>query len=164
MLRPEFWNLIRMDGGQWTPASRSRYNLRDTVARCTAQVLRTSRRLHGSTNYHDLMCFFSVNLSRCLIIWERANPTFGVLLTCFFILVCPGVPEVVDSNIRASGQCGDVERQIRELGEAVSGPAVLPQGLHTFQVSSRRGPDPEECAPLRAGPRPPHEALIPSRV
>lgn len=27
-----------MDGGQWTPASRARYNLRDTVARCTTQV------------------------------------------------------------------------------------------------------------------------------
>ncbi|KAL0305945.1 UNVERIFIED_CONTAM: L-ascorbate oxidase [Sesamum radiatum] len=27
-----------MDGGQWTEASRSRYNLRDTVARCTVQV------------------------------------------------------------------------------------------------------------------------------
>lgn len=31
--------LIRMNGGQWTPASRSTYNLRDTVARCTTQVL-----------------------------------------------------------------------------------------------------------------------------
>nr|GMD91720.1 L-ascorbate oxidase homolog [Ipomoea batatas] len=28
----------RMDGGQWTQASRTRYNLRDTVARCTVQV------------------------------------------------------------------------------------------------------------------------------
>ncbi|KAK4493268.1 hypothetical protein RD792_017854 [Penstemon davidsonii] len=27
-----------MDGGQWTEASRAKYNLRDTVARCTAQV------------------------------------------------------------------------------------------------------------------------------
>lgn len=30
--------VISMDGGQWTPASRARYNLRDTVARCTTQV------------------------------------------------------------------------------------------------------------------------------
>ena len=30
--------IIRMDGGQWTPASRAVYNLRDTVARCTTQV------------------------------------------------------------------------------------------------------------------------------
>lgn len=30
--------MIRMDGGQWTPASRTRYNLRDTVARSTTQV------------------------------------------------------------------------------------------------------------------------------
>ncbi|XP_052183530.1 L-ascorbate oxidase homolog [Diospyros lotus] len=30
--------VVGMDGGQWTPASRSRYNLRDTVARCTTQV------------------------------------------------------------------------------------------------------------------------------
>lgn len=30
--------VVGMDGGQWTPASRARYNLRDTVARCTTQV------------------------------------------------------------------------------------------------------------------------------
>lgn len=30
--------MIRMDGGQWMPASRTRYNLRDTVARSTTQV------------------------------------------------------------------------------------------------------------------------------
>ncbi|XP_016453591.2 L-ascorbate oxidase homolog [Nicotiana tabacum] len=30
--------VVGMNGGQWTPASRSHYNLRDTVARCTTQV------------------------------------------------------------------------------------------------------------------------------
>ncbi|KAF8409581.1 hypothetical protein HHK36_005659 [Tetracentron sinense] len=30
--------VMGMDGGQWSPASRLRYNLRDTVARCTTQV------------------------------------------------------------------------------------------------------------------------------
>ncbi|KAL6567506.1 hypothetical protein OROGR_001174 [Orobanche gracilis] len=30
--------VVGMDGGQWTPASRLRYNLKDTVARCTVQV------------------------------------------------------------------------------------------------------------------------------
>lgn len=30
--------VVGMDGGQWTPASRAKYNLRDTVARCTTQV------------------------------------------------------------------------------------------------------------------------------
>ncbi|KAF5472769.1 hypothetical protein F2P56_009461 [Juglans regia] len=30
--------VMGMDGGQWTPASRTRYNLRDTVARYTIQV------------------------------------------------------------------------------------------------------------------------------
>ncbi|XP_077243687.1 L-ascorbate oxidase homolog isoform X2 [Tasmannia lanceolata] len=30
--------VVGMDGGQWTPASRLSYNLRDTVARCTIQV------------------------------------------------------------------------------------------------------------------------------
>lgn len=30
--------VVGMDGGQWTTASRARYNLRDTVARCTTQV------------------------------------------------------------------------------------------------------------------------------
>ncbi|XP_019171870.1 PREDICTED: L-ascorbate oxidase homolog [Ipomoea nil] len=30
--------VVGMDGGQWTEASRTRYNLRDTVARCTVQV------------------------------------------------------------------------------------------------------------------------------
>ncbi|XP_073006366.1 L-ascorbate oxidase homolog [Typha latifolia] len=32
-----FW-VVGMDGGQWTPASRKGYNLRDAVARCTVQV------------------------------------------------------------------------------------------------------------------------------
>lgn len=30
--------VVGMDGGQWTPASRKGYNLRDAVARCTTQV------------------------------------------------------------------------------------------------------------------------------
>ncbi|EEF52817.1 L-ascorbate oxidase homolog [Ricinus communis] len=30
--------VVGMDGGQWTSASRDQYNLRDAVARCTAQV------------------------------------------------------------------------------------------------------------------------------
>ncbi|XP_060194282.1 L-ascorbate oxidase homolog [Lycium barbarum] len=30
--------VVGMSGGQWTPASRLHYNLRDTVARCTTQV------------------------------------------------------------------------------------------------------------------------------
>ncbi|KAJ8761809.1 hypothetical protein K2173_004658 [Erythroxylum novogranatense] len=30
--------VVGMDGGQWTPASRARYNLRDAVSRCTTQV------------------------------------------------------------------------------------------------------------------------------
>ncbi|KAK4804462.1 hypothetical protein SAY86_004279 [Trapa natans] len=30
--------VVGMDGGQWTPASRNSYNLRDAVARCTTQV------------------------------------------------------------------------------------------------------------------------------
>ncbi|KAH6799863.1 SKU5 similar 5 [Perilla frutescens var. hirtella] len=32
-----FW-VVGMDGGQWTSASRSQYNLRDAVSRCTVQV------------------------------------------------------------------------------------------------------------------------------
>lgn len=30
--------VVGMDGGQWTPASRLGYNLRDAIARCTVQV------------------------------------------------------------------------------------------------------------------------------
>ncbi|PRQ52763.1 putative laccase [Rosa chinensis] len=30
--------VVGMDGGEWTPASRLRYNLQDTVSRCTVQV------------------------------------------------------------------------------------------------------------------------------
>lgn len=30
--------VVGMDGGQWTPASRLSYNLRDTISRCTVQV------------------------------------------------------------------------------------------------------------------------------
>ncbi|KAM0949778.1 putative laccase [Dioscorea sansibarensis] len=32
-----FW-VVGMDGGQWSPASRKEYNLRDAVSRCTTQV------------------------------------------------------------------------------------------------------------------------------
>ncbi|WCJ37552.1 SKU5 similar 5 [Euphorbia peplus] len=30
--------VVGMDGGQWSPSSRSNYNLRDTISRCTVQV------------------------------------------------------------------------------------------------------------------------------
>jgi hypothetical protein len=33
------FRMVRMDGGQWTPASRQGYNLRDAIARYTLQVL-----------------------------------------------------------------------------------------------------------------------------
>ncbi|EOA35008.1 hypothetical protein CARUB_v10020107mg [Capsella rubella] len=36
-----FW-VVGMDGGQWSPASRNEYNLRDAVARCTVQVYPSS--------------------------------------------------------------------------------------------------------------------------
>ncbi|CAI0550675.1 unnamed protein product [Linum tenue] len=32
------WLICRMDGGQWSAASRLNYNLRDTISRCTVQV------------------------------------------------------------------------------------------------------------------------------
>lgn len=32
------FDMGRMDGGDWTPASRLTYNLRDTISRCTVQV------------------------------------------------------------------------------------------------------------------------------
>ncbi|PQQ14644.1 L-ascorbate oxidase homolog [Prunus yedoensis var. nudiflora] len=34
--------VVGMDGGQWEPASRLRYNLRDTISRCTVQVYSNS--------------------------------------------------------------------------------------------------------------------------
>ncbi|GMY09874.1 L-ascorbate oxidase homolog [Fagus crenata] len=34
--------VVGMDGGQWTPASRLSYNLRDTISRCTVQVYPSS--------------------------------------------------------------------------------------------------------------------------
>ncbi|XP_043712160.1 L-ascorbate oxidase homolog [Telopea speciosissima] len=34
--------VVGMDGGQWTPASRLQYNLRDAIARCTIQVYPSS--------------------------------------------------------------------------------------------------------------------------
>jgi hypothetical protein len=36
--RYDQFEMCRMDGGQWTPASRLSYNLRDTISRCTVQV------------------------------------------------------------------------------------------------------------------------------
>ncbi|OMP03010.1 Multicopper oxidase, type 1 [Corchorus capsularis] len=32
------FRVVGMDGGQWTPASRNNYNLRDAISRCTTQV------------------------------------------------------------------------------------------------------------------------------
>lgn len=42
-----------MDGGEWTPASRLSYNLRDAIARSTVQVHQTIRHIH--LNYIHLV-------------------------------------------------------------------------------------------------------------
>lgn len=61
----------------------------------------------------------------------------------------------MDFDLHASGQCGDVERQVGELGQAVPRPAVLPSSLLAGELMAGREPDPEERPPVRPGLWPP---------
>lgn len=71
-----------------------------------------------------------------------------------------GVPEIVERDLHAARQCGDVERPVGELGAAVLGPAVLSPRLHPVDVVARRVPDPAECSPLRSRLGPPYQAAL----
>jgi hypothetical protein len=53
-----------MDAGQWTPASRQGYNLRDAIARYTLQVLI----MHLLSVAHlDLRIFLKLQVPRCIV-------------------------------------------------------------------------------------------------
>ncbi|CAI9090253.1 OLC1v1024986C4 [Oldenlandia corymbosa var. corymbosa] len=45
--------IVGMDGGQWSPASRLSYNLRDGISRCTVQVINLTSLLWIYLNNHD---------------------------------------------------------------------------------------------------------------
>jgi hypothetical protein len=53
-----------MDGGQWSPASRLSYNLRDTISRCTVQVHHTELLLISENLWIIRLLSFSL-----LLIW-----------------------------------------------------------------------------------------------
>ena len=57
----------------------------------------------------------------------------------------------MDRHLHATGQRGDVEREVGELGPAIPRPAVLPPGVLAGELVAGREPDPEERAALRPG-------------
>ena len=66
----------------------------------------------------------------------------------------------MDRHLHAAGQCGDVEREVGELGPAVPRPAVLPPGVLAGELVAGREPDPKECAALQPGFWPPNQASL----
>lgn len=64
ILNLSLW-MNRMDGGQWTPANRAHYNLRDTIARCTVQVCQNSKHII-STLFNAKT---SLNLCSNVFVW-----------------------------------------------------------------------------------------------
>ncbi|KAE8696742.1 hypothetical protein F3Y22_tig00110647pilonHSYRG00121 [Hibiscus syriacus] len=71
-----------------------------------------------------------------------------------------GVSEVVDRHLRGSGQRGDVEYKVRELGQTISRAAVLSQGIIACKFMERRIAHPTERSPLWPGQRAPYQAFL----
>lgn len=65
------------------------------------------------------------------------------------LVVCEGVPEIVDGDLDRAGQRGDVEPEVGGLGAEVPGTAVLPPGVHADALVPRRAPIAGERAPVR---------------
>lgn len=61
----------------------------------------------------------------------------------------PGVPQVVDGDLRGIGQCGDVEHKVGELGSPVFGTAILSPHLLSGELVEGRASDPKERSSLR---------------
>lgn len=57
-----------MDGGQWTPASRNQYNLRDAVARCTTQVSFNAFFILSNSEKTQKFKLNSINMMACLFL------------------------------------------------------------------------------------------------
>lgn len=70
-----------MDGGQWTPASRSRYNLRDTVARCTTQV-----------------CVMNFHIQNGVFRTQYSNTTFIIMERGFKMNECNAKHSILNAN------------------------------------------------------------------
>ena len=66
----------------------------------------------------------------------------------------------MDRHLHATGQRGDVEREVGELGPAIPRPAVLPPGVLAGELVAGREPDPKERAALRPGFWPPNQASL----
>ena len=88
-------------------------------------------------------CYFICFFLFCLCLWLNA-----------------GVSQSMDCNLRSSGQCGDVEHKIRELGQTVLGSAVLSPGLLPCKLLERRITNPEECPDLWKGERPAYKTFL----
>lgn len=97
---------------------------------------------------------------RCSSLVQSESTAKNVTLETFAVVFASGVPEIVECDLHAAGQCGDVERPVGELGASVLGPAVLSPRLHPVDVVARRVPDPAERSPLRSRLGPPYQAVL----
>lgn len=125
---PRFAWYYSMDGGQWTPASRNQYNLRDGVARCNIQVRKFS--WSCSTRSRSQFCtsakYFAI---------PRHN--FNALLH----LLNAGVPQVLVGDLHPARQRRNVEPTVGVLGETVPRAAILSASLHHVDFTEGRIPD-----------------------
>jgi hypothetical protein len=149
-----------MDGGEWTPASRLRYNLQDTISRCTVQVHRykftKSVRQIFFTQVNKFGKFCSRRLDNYVsYVFMVFYATFPIIFRHF-----TGVSQLMDRNLRAFGQCGNVECEVWELGSAVLRPAVLSSCILGCKFMEGWISDPEECSSVWSGIRPENSASI----
>ena len=162
-----------MDGGQWSPASRSNYNLRDGISRCTVQVL---------GGFESFLKCISFNYS-CTTIYSRPDTLRSKLFDASFIHapfrmcspaycaievklnfhICnfyTGLSKVMDCPLHASGQCWDVECQIRELGSSILGTAILSSRIFSCKFIERRVSYSKECSPMWSSIRSQDKAIL----
>ena len=85
------------------------------------------------------------------------------LLNFFFLAVFDlyvGVSQVMDCPLHAFGQCGYVERKIRELGSPILGSAILSSCLFSCKLMERWISNPKERSSLWTSIRPQDPASI----
>lgn len=121
----EIFQFCSMDGGQWSPASRNEYNLRDAVSRCTTQV-----RI----------------LSYAVVL--EANDWYMMTHFCFSLSVWAGLSQVLGCYICCARQCRYVELEEWVLGKAVPRPTVLSARLYSVNIYQGRISYSKECSPL----------------
>lgn len=71
-----------------------------------------------------------------------------------------GVSEVLDRHLHGSGQRGDVEYKVRELGQTIFRAAVLSQGLLPCKFMERWISNPKACSSMWPDQRSPYKASL----